>query len=188
MTIGDKIRHTRNFRGLTQKELGIKIGFDEKSADNRIAQYETNYRVPKKDMLVQIAKALDVNVMNFTGSVAGVAEAIMFTFFWMDEENRGMINLFPFVRNPGKTNGSDDTAVRYNDSDDWPAHAPVGMYFDYPILNDFMKEWLTRKEELKAGQITNDEYLEWKLNWPSTCDNNKKPKIWRRISNETNSI
>lgn len=180
MTIGDKIKHIRNFRGLTQKELGLKIGLDAKSADNRIAQYETNYRVPKKDMLVQIAEALDVNVMNFTDSTPGCAEDIMFTFFWMDEENRGMINLFQLVRNPGKTNASDDRAVRYNDNDDWPAHAPVGIYFDYGIVNDFMIEWLKRKEELKAKEITNDEYLEWKLNWPGTCDSNRKPQKWRK--------
>lgn len=154
---------------------------DAKSADNRIAQYETNYRVPKKDMLVQIAKALDVNVMNFTGSTPGCAEDIIFTFFWMDKDNRGTINLFQLVRNLGKTNASDDRAVRFNDNDDWPAHAPVGIYFDYGIVNDFMREWLKRKEELKAKEITNDEYLEWKLNWPSTCDDcgkHKPAKDW----------
>ena len=48
MTVGEKIKFIRNFRGMTQKELGVGIGFDEKGADNRIAQYETNYRVPKK--------------------------------------------------------------------------------------------------------------------------------------------
>jgi len=176
MTIGDKIRHIRNFRGLTQKELGLKIGLDAKSADNRIAQYETNYRIPKKDMLVQIAEVLDVNVMNFTGSTPSCAEGIMFTFFWMDEDNQGTINLFQLVRNPGKTNASDDTAVRYNDNDDWPAHAPVGLWFDYGLVNDYMREWLMKKEELKAKEITNDEYLEWKLNWPNTCNNKPHKK------------
>ena len=55
------------------------------------------------------------------------------------------------------------TAVRYHDSDNWPAHPPVGMWFNYGVLNDFMKEWLLRKEELKSGKITRDEYFEWKL-------------------------
>ena len=41
MTIGEKIKNARNLRGLTQKELGIKLGFDEKSADVRVAQYES---------------------------------------------------------------------------------------------------------------------------------------------------
>ena len=178
MTIGERIKHIRTFRGLTQKELGLKVGFDAKSADNRIAQYETNYRLPKKDMLKQIAEILNINPINLVGTVPGCAEDIMQTFFWLDEDNRGMINLFQLVRNPRKTNASDDTAVRYNDSDEWPAHSPIGMYFDYGLVNDFMKEWSDKKEYLKTGKITNDDYLEWKLNWPSTCDNNN-PKIWR---------
>lgn len=102
----------------------------------------------------------------------------MQTFFGLDEDNRRKINLFQLVRNPGKTNAA-DRDVRYNDNNDWPAHAPVGIYFDYGIVNHFMKEWLKRKEELKSKEITNDEYLEWKLNWPSTCDSNKNPKSWR---------
>ena len=25
-------------------------------------------------------------------------------------------------------------------------------------------------DELKSGKITRDEYYEWKINWPQTCD------------------
>ena len=25
-------------------------------------------------------------------------------------------------------------------------------------------------DELKSGEITRDEYFEWKINWPQTCD------------------
>jgi hypothetical protein len=35
--MGDRIKRVQNFRGLTQKELGLALGFDEKSADVRIA-------------------------------------------------------------------------------------------------------------------------------------------------------
>ena len=44
MAVGDRIKRARNLRGMTQKELGIAIGFEEKSADIRIAQYESNTR------------------------------------------------------------------------------------------------------------------------------------------------
>ena len=37
-----------------------------------------------------------------------------------------------------------------------------------------MKEWVLRKEELKSGVITRDEYFEWKINWPCTCDDSKR--------------
>ena len=39
---------------------------------------------------------------------------------------------------------------------------------DYGVLNDFLKEWGVRMDELKSGVITRDEYFEWKINWPYT--------------------
>ena len=58
--------------------------------------------------------------------------------------------------------------VYYHDNDSWPAHTPVCMWFDYGVLNDFLKEWVVRMDELKSGVITRDEYFEWKINWPQT--------------------
>ncbi|MFI3254474.1 MAG: helix-turn-helix transcriptional regulator [Eubacteriales bacterium] len=169
MTIGDKIKIIRNFRNMKQKELGLALGFSESTADNRIAQYETNYRVPKKDALLKIAEILNVNSENFVTVASGSATDILFTFFWLEEGNKGMINLFQMVRNEGKTNSSDDTSVRYNDNDDYPSKPPVGMYFNYGLVNDFMSEWLLRKEQLKSGKITKEQYFEWKLQFPSSC-------------------
>ena len=34
--IGDKIHRIRDFRGMTQKQLGMAVGFDEKSAPKQI--------------------------------------------------------------------------------------------------------------------------------------------------------
>lgn len=99
-----------------------------------------------------------------------------------------MINLFQLETYPDeKSNSSDDTAIRYHDSDSWPAHPPVGMWFNYGVLNDFMKEWVLRKEELKSGKITRDEYFEWKINWPQTCDGCGKydpKKKWRSVKSK----
>ena len=76
-----------------------------------------------------------------------------------------------------------DASVYYHDNDSWPAHAPVCMWFDYGVLNDFLKEWVVRMNELKSGVITRDEYFEWKINWPQTCDRCGKyepKKQWRK--------
>lgn len=62
-----------------------------------------------------------------------------------------------------------------------------GMWFNYGVLNDFMKEWVLRKEELKSGEITRDEYFEWKINWPQTCDGCGKfesKRQWRSVNAE----
>ena len=56
-----EIINARQANGLTQKELGVAVGFDEKSADVRIAQYESGVRKPKDKNISAIADALKVN-------------------------------------------------------------------------------------------------------------------------------
>ena len=56
------------------------------------------------------------------------------------------------------------------------------MWFNYGVLNDFMKEWILRKEEMKSSVITRDEYFECKINWPQTCDDcgkHEPKRKWR---------
>ena len=60
MAIGERIRFIRNLRGMTQKYLGMLLGFPEKSADVRLAQYETGARTPKAELTNSLANALDV--------------------------------------------------------------------------------------------------------------------------------
>ena len=169
MTLGEKIKKIRTFRGMTQRELGVAVGFDEKGADNRIAQYETNYRVPKNDLLKKMAEALHVDPQNFYTLVPGCAEDILRTLFWLDEDHPGAIRLFQLTPDQERYR-SPDKSVYYKDDEDWPGGPPVGMYFNYGTLDCFMKEWLLRQQELRAGEITRGEYFEWKLNWPQTCD------------------
>ena len=96
MTVGEKIRTIRIFRGMTQKELGLAVGFPEKGADNRIAQYETDYRVPRKEMLDKIAFALKVNRLNFYSACPGdsAPEDLIRPLFWLEESDIGGIRLF----------------------------------------------------------------------------------------------
>ena len=49
MAIGERIRFFRNLRGMTQKYLGQVVGFPEKTADIRMAQYESGSRTPKAE-------------------------------------------------------------------------------------------------------------------------------------------
>ena len=61
MAIGERIHFFRLLRGMTQKFLGMSVGFPEKSADVRLAQYETGTRTPKTDLTAELAKVLDVS-------------------------------------------------------------------------------------------------------------------------------
>ena len=45
----------------------------------------------------------------------------------------------------------------------------MAVSFRYRLLDEFLKEWQLRKKQLREGEITKEEYLEWKLNWPQNC-------------------
>lgn len=64
MSIGDKVKYLRKISNMTQKELGVVIGFDEKNADIRIAQYEAGTRTPKPELIEKFAKALNPHVLS----------------------------------------------------------------------------------------------------------------------------
>ena len=57
MTTGELIRAARKKAGLTQKELGAKLGV----SGAMIAQYETGVRTPKVDTMQRIAEPLSVS-------------------------------------------------------------------------------------------------------------------------------
>jgi hypothetical protein len=41
------------------------------------------------------------------------------------------------------------------------------MWFDDTILDDFLKDLAAVQKKLYAGEISQTEYFEWKIMWPS---------------------
>lgn len=64
MTVGERIQIARKNAGLTQKELGAKLGVSYQG----IAQWENNMRNPKIGSLQRIAAALDIPVGELLGT------------------------------------------------------------------------------------------------------------------------
>lgn len=62
MSPGKRIRSFRLKRGMTQRALGMAVGFSAKTADIRIAQYESGARTPKHGLLCALAQTLEVPV------------------------------------------------------------------------------------------------------------------------------
>ncbi len=166
MAVGDRIKRIRNFRGMTQRELGIAIGFDEKTADIRIAQYESNTRTPKEELLRKIALALDVNYRSLYEPTLYAAEDIMYTLFELDEH-------YPATQLYEITDTSDPQFPEKH----------MSISFKHNLLDDFLLEWQLRKKQLANGEITKEEYTEWKINWPQTaddCGRHTASKQWRK--------
>ena len=63
MTVGQRIKESRNATGLTQEELGERLGVSGAA----IAQYETGKRNPKYETLRRIGDALNIPVESLLG-------------------------------------------------------------------------------------------------------------------------
>ncbi len=170
MQIGERIKRIREFRKMTQKDLGIAVGFPPNSATTRISQYERCIILPKKETALEIAKVLDCNYVNiYYGEDLGKAERLMFDLFWMEESMGGSLFVFQLEKYSDK---DDNRSIhgKYNDYNYESIFPPVALAFNYSLINDFMREWAFRFNELQKKEISTDEYFEWKLNWPFTCD------------------
>jgi transcriptional regulator with XRE-family HTH domain len=165
MKIGQKIKSMRKLRGMTQKELGMAVGFSENTADVRIDQYEAEKRSPKDDVLKKISKALSIDFLSLATPAPESLAGVMYTLFELDEYGYNLQLV--------KTGYEDDI----NDTRPRTAISLGGS-----SINGFLEEWAIRKRELAEKKITIEEYTEWKLNFPLTSDDCGKiePKIkWR---------
>jgi len=85
MAIGERIRFIRNLRGMTQKYLGMAIDFDVRTADIRMAQYESGTRMPKDTMVHAIAHVLEVSPKALTVPDIDTDIGLMHTFFTLED-------------------------------------------------------------------------------------------------------
>ena len=58
--VGNRLREARGRLGISQKQLGIKAGFDPSVASPRINQYETGKHVPDIQTAQRLADVLGV--------------------------------------------------------------------------------------------------------------------------------
>ena len=83
-TVGRRLKLIRKFRGYSQKEFGVALGFPEKSADVRVAQYENKARTPKKDLQINMTEILNVSPEVLSLSVSTAREELMQSLFWLE--------------------------------------------------------------------------------------------------------
>ncbi|MBF0155085.1 MAG: helix-turn-helix transcriptional regulator [Magnetococcales bacterium] len=75
--IGKRLRQARTRMGLSQKELGIRAGFDEFSASPRMNQYERGKHAPDFETAAKLAAVLGVPTPFFYAEDDGMAELIL---------------------------------------------------------------------------------------------------------------
>jgi transcriptional regulator with XRE-family HTH domain len=156
MAIGERIRFIRNLRSVTQKWLGMAIGFDEKTADVRMAQYESGTRSPKENYISDIATALNVSPkaldLHDIDSYVGLAH----TLFALEDI---------YGLHIGEIDG--EVCLRL---DKFKATTYLSMF-------DIFHAWQQQAEKLKNDEITKEEYDAWRYNYPAVDSTVIRAKI-----------
>ena len=145
MAIGERIRFIRNLRGMTQKYLGIAAGFDEKTADVRMAQYESGTRTPKDNLVNSLAAALEISPEALTVPDIDSYIGLMHTLFTL-EDLYGL-----------KINNLDGELCLTLDK---------SKGFSYLSMFEMFSAWQKEYDKLKSREITREEYDTWRYNYP----------------------
>ena len=86
MPMGSRIKRIRTLRGITQKELRVRLGYSERNADIRIDQYESDKRTPKEDVLNGIVSILEVSHEALKISDIESYHGFIFIFLELEEQ------------------------------------------------------------------------------------------------------
>lgn len=145
MAIGERIHFFRSLRGMTQKYLGMAVGFPERTADVRMAQYESGTRTPKADLTSALAHVLDVSPQALNvpdiDSYIGLAHTLFTledTYGLTVKEVDGKVCL---QVDPAKGRTAEE-------------------------LHKILTAWREQAAKLEAGEITQEDYDKWRYRYP----------------------
>ena len=156
MAIGERIRFFRNLRGMTQKYLGTVVGFPEKTADIRMAQYESGSRTPKADLTESLAGVLGVSPLALSVPDIDSYLGLMHTLFTLEDRYGLTIekgeNVVSMRVDPRK--GKDTTE-----------------------LFEMVNAWAEQAEKYRNGDISREDYDKWRYNYPKYDENSGYVKV-----------
>ncbi|MBR6572876.1 MAG: helix-turn-helix transcriptional regulator [Clostridia bacterium] len=152
MISGERIKSIRKMRGLTQKELGLAVGFDESTADIRIAQYESDNRTPKANLLNNMADELEVCPYALSEPQIETDLGLLHTLFAIEDlygleikeiDGRYMLSL-----------SAPDTK-----------------------LEKALSAWCEKKENFENGEIEEEDYNLFRYSYTEASDNKSAAKV-----------
>lgn len=144
MAIGERIRYIRNLRGKTQMQLGKAVGFDDRTADVRMAQYESGTRTPKEKMMGDIARALDVSPFALNVPEIDSYNGLMHTLFALEDIYGIQIGML-----------DDELCLRLDRT-----------HKEHYNMFEKLRIWNREAKKLRSDEITKMEYDDWRYNFP----------------------
>ena len=136
---------------MTQKQLGEILGFLGKTSDVRMAQYESEARTPKQDLVKEMSHILDVSPRAITVPEIDSYIGLMHTLFALEDMYGLKI---------GKIDG--EVCLRLDKS--------TGS--TYSTMFDMFHAWQEQAARLERGEITKEEYDQWRYKYPELDTSN----------------
>ena len=138
--VGSMIWHARNMRGMTEKELGLKAGFNRFTAERKIILCERNRKILKEKDMKRIAKALNVHPLVFRNELPSHDElSAIYMLFYLHENSFIMFRKF-----------KDDVYIKFY------------SFF----ISELLKEWDIQLKRYNNDEITYKEYVQWLMSLP----------------------
>ena len=128
---------------LKRSVIAMVIG--EKTANIRMAQYESGSRTPKADLTNKLAEVFGVSASALTIPDIDSYNGLMHTLFAMEDLYGLRID---------KLDG--ELCIRLD----------KGMGTNYISMFEMFSAWQEQAEKLKNGEITKEEYDNWRYNYP----------------------
>ena len=141
MSIGERIRYFRIRMGLTQKALGILVGFPDKTARIRISQYETGGVLPSQELGSKLENIFQISSLALNVPNIDTAEGILHTLFALED-----IGGFKISEIDG------EFCLEVSQADN-------------PALYSMLKDWAQQASRMQEHIITRDEYDRWRYNF-----------------------
>ena len=159
MAFGERLRYFRTKRGLTQKTLGLLMGYPAKSADIRVAQYENGSRYPKDEVITDLANALEVHPKALGLPDIDSYVGLLHTMFALEDLYGLRIGTvegepFLFVDKKGNTRAEE--------------------------FYDMLHAWSLEAAKLEKGEITREEYDRWRYRYPEF----DTTRIWAKVPSQ----
>ena len=146
MAFGERIRLFRQRKELTQKELGKAMGYSERTADIRVAQYESEKRTPKAETIKSLSAIFDVAPEAITVPDIDSYYGLMHTLFALEDKY-------------GLTITELDGQVCLKQDINHPKYDLT--------LRDDLSSWSRIKTRLTTGSITREAYDHWRYSFPA---------------------
>lgn len=153
MAIGERIHLFRTRKGLLQKQLGKLLGFSEKTAEVRIAQYENDARAPKEDLVKQMAQVLDVRPEAIRVPDIDTYVGLAHTLFTLEDR---------YGFKPGEIDG--ELCIRLDK-----------YHREFRAMFALLQIWSEKAQQVKDGKLSKEEYDDWRYHYPDNTPD------WQKI-------